>query len=151
MRGLSALWSPQLLAHIPSWSSPAPAAPWHATLYWPSADISLLLNRSRCSCWEVLDSWHIAIHTNSAAVCLLNYPALRQTAREADGNQLHPEQDCAIHVSQGVTKLLKKSGCTCTQTKLITSMFPDLSFRVISFSRVLGALIASWDELRLLF
>lgn len=43
------------------------------------------------------------------------------------------------------------SGGACTQTKLIASMFPDLSFQVISFPHVLGTLIASWDELRLLF
>lgn len=43
------------------------------------------------------------------------------------------------------------SGCACTETELTASMFPDLSFQVLSFSCVLGALIASWDEIRLLF
>lgn len=94
---------------------------------------------------------HAAICTKSAAVCLLNCPALHPTATEVDGNQLHPEQDCAVHASQGATKLAKVSGCAGTWTKLTDSMFPDLSFQVISSSRVLGALIASWDELRLLF
>lgn len=94
---------------------------------------------------------HTAICTKSAAVCLLNCPALHPTATEVDGNQLHPEQNCAIQASQEATKLVKASGCAGTWTKLTASMFPDLSFQVISFSHVLGALIASWDELRLFF
>lgn len=141
------MWSPWLLAH-----------PLHGAallLLLPGMLLFTGLQRALPCCWlqpiscrEVPGSRHAATRTSSAAVCLLNFPVLHQTAAEAGGNLPHPHQDCAV---LGGYTTAQGSGCACPQTKLMASVFPGVSFQVLSFSSVLGASIASWDELGLLF
>lgn len=133
--------------HLGCWPAPLHGAALFLLL--PGTLLFPGLQRAFPCCWiaadlvgEVPGSWHAALRTASAAVCPLTFPVLHQTATEAGGNLLHPHQDCAISggytTSQGVG-----SGCACPQTKLITSTFPGVSFQVLSFSSVQGALIAS--------
>jgi len=93
--GLSVLWPPRLLVCV----------------LLRAALFLLRLFAGRWWAQPATGSWHAAARAGSAVVCLLISPALHRSAAEANGSQLHPEQDCAICASHGATQLLEVPGC----------------------------------------